>query len=338
MQYTKLVLELVAVGLLVVGCGGGGGSSGGATGGGASTSLTGNTKWGQVPTAAIKITPTNSQSVVSGASTSMNGLNSTQKGATIKAVGTANNSAVSIVQREVQRMQNTKFQALPVAGVGATPTTTPCLTSGTYTSSFTDKNGNGTFDAGDAYSISFAACNDGMGTTQSGSLSMSITTMPSATSQNFAATLTFTDLKTDTPAIAPAPAITEIIDGDLSMSMVTAASGNTTMTISGKLLAMNSTIDGTFQMADYNLTATVTPAGASSETITMTTAGTGMKGSVTMTTPTPVSATGGTLRLTGAGGSYVELSSADGINCNQTISDGTTTTGPTAGTCASFGL
>lgn len=328
MQHTKLVLVLATAGVLVVGCGGGGGGTTGGTTGG--SSLNGNTKYGAVPTAAIKITPTNATSVVGGAGKSMNGLNSTQSGATIKAVGAANNSAVSIVQREVRRMQNTKFKSLPV-GVVMTPTTA-CPGGGTFQSDYTDKNGNGIFDAGDAYTISFAACNDGLGTVQTGAISMSITTMPSASSQNFAATLTFTDLQSVTAVD------TTKIDGDLSMSSTTTAGGSMTMTISGKLLAMNSTIDGTFQMADYNLTMTMDPAGASSQTITMTVAGTGMNGSVKLTTPTPLTMTTGSIRVTGASGSYAEVSSVDGINCQLTVFDGATTTGPTAGTCASFGL
>lgn len=343
MKHTKLVLALAAAGVLVVGCGGGGSSSSAPAGGGtATTSLTGSTKYGAVPTAAIKITATNAPSVVSGANTSMNGLNNLSSAATIKAAGASKNSAVSIAQREVMRMQNTQFKSLPIGVVGTNPTTTPCTgpTGGTYTSSFKDKNGNGTFDAGDAYSISFNACDDGQGTVQTGVLSMSITTLPSATSQNFAATLSFADLKSVTAATATTAADTTNIDGDLSMSSITAASGSTTMTISGKLLAMNSTLDGVFQMADYSLAMTNSPAGAFSIDITMTTAGTVMNGSVTLTTPTPLTGgTGGSMRITGAGGSYVQVSAADatGTNCNLTVFDGTTTTNTTP-TCASLSI
>jgi len=336
MKQTKLVLALAAAGMLVVGCGGGSSSTaGGGGGGGSTTTLSGTTKYGAVPTAAIKITPTNANTVTSSGTTAMNGLSSSGNAmSNVKATAQASNSAASIALREIQRARGMKFQAVPVGALGTTPTTTPCTT-GSYTSSFTDKNANSAFDAGDSFSITFNTCTDGAGGSQNGGMSLSVSAMAG---QDVTATITFTDLQ------SVSAGVTSALDGDITLA--TTGSG-ASASISGKRLSMNHVsavadplVDGIFEMVNYSFSMTnMNSPTTSSTTITMTTASTAAGGSITLTTPVPLTDTAGSFRFTGASGSYVELSSVDGgINCNQTIFDGTTTTGPTTGTCASFGL
>lgn len=315
MKHTKLVLALAAAGVLVVGCGGSSSSST-AGGGTTTTSLTGSTKFGAVPTAAIKITPTTATGVVQGSSTSLGSMKGSSKAISVKAL-VADNSISAIVQREVLSIQGTKFKALPVGVMGTPSTNVPCVAAGTYTTSYTLQNA-GAITKGDNYAISYAGCDDGGGTVQTGALTMVFNTSMTSATTDFSVSVKFTDLQ------SVSVADTTIIDGDISMSKIGA-----TTTLWGKLLAMSSTVDGIFQMADFNMSS------GTSTNVTMTIAGTGMNGSVTMTTPTASS-----VRFTGASGTYVELTdnaANPNIDCDMTVFDGSNTT-KTTQTWASLGF
>ena len=349
MKTTRYIIASTAVALLVSGCGGSSSSSSSSAGGGPT--------YGAVPTAAVQINSLNATQVSKNAYGSVNTMNSASStGSTgTKAAGTPISQArakglANFASNEILGLYGTKFPVVPVGAAGAgTPVT--CAGGGTRTSALTtDKNGNGVFDVTDTVTVTYASCNDGAGTVETGAMAFTLNTLsatPAAapTLINFSATITFNRLKTVTAAE------TTDVTGDMTLSFTqdstNAAAPFITMAVSGNSFDSQSSVSGVEQMTNYNLSFTLNLNGTTgaltsmSMSIGMTTAMAGATptspaGVVTITTPTAFTIdavtgalTAGSIRFTSAGtganGSYVEIAPVIGsaTQCNVTVNDPT---------------
>lgn len=340
MNNLQLVLTTSAVILMAAGCGGGGGSSTPPPSGGGG---------GTIPTAAVKITPSNATTV---STTSMSSVNSLSSGSSVGAKGisptgvvatgasTRNSTGLAdIAVREIKSIYGSKLTTVPFGAIPAQ--TVNCVGGGTRT--WTATVAGTSFGIGDTATVAYSNCKDATGTTDNGIMSFTLNSMtqtPATGAMSFSATVRFNQFSSASTNTAVG---TVSMTGDMTLTLNSDPAVNPvvlTMSISGTSFDMTSTVDGIFQMTNYNFTIDAT---AGSMNITMTTASVGLKGMVTITTPTPLTATSGSIRFTSAGvgsnGSYVEISPADvtGTYCTQKIFDGTNTTTTTPNpTCASI--
>lgn len=338
----KIYLALVSLGavMLAAGCGGGGG-------GGGSVSSSGTT----IPTAAVQITTSNATTVASGAmnpSQSMVTTGSGQAGA-VGVVAQTSGRSRSVLDISLAEFNRARSLKLTAAVAGAVQSQTLYCngsnnTSGNFVISVNDTNNDQVLNAGDNFSFTFNNCVlptttvNGVtvnGSTTNGSLTYVITALSGTfagtgtpqTPLTAAFTLTFGNF-TSTDNVTGQ---TESINGDISFS--TSDNGtNTTVTLSGASLGMDSSVNGAFLMTSYNFSFTganaVTLTSPYSFSVTMTIASVVANGSVTITTPLPFTGVGiadptaGVMVVTGANNSTLTLTAnADGIHVGMVVDE-----------------
>jgi hypothetical protein len=326
MKKTHLAFVSLCAAMLVTGCGGGGSSS--SSGGGTTT----------IPTAAIQITQTNAPAVAQGAMTPAQ--NTAQQAGTLAGtVGVvAQTSAQSRSILDISLAKFAQIRALQPAPAGAVgvisgfPINQPCSSGGTMSMDINDVNNNSTIDSGDILSMSFSNCNDGT-TTENGSMTFAMTTlnglMGGTGTPSVPLTATFTLTFNTFSTKINLTGQTEAINGDMTFS--TSDDGtNTTGTMSGTSVRMDSSVDGSFQMTNYNFSFTdadvPTASTPYSFSVTMTTASTVAGGQVTVTTPTAFSGVGygnptqGVMVITGANGSTLTITAdLDGTTVHMVV-------------------
>lgn len=320
---------------LVAGCGGG------------SDATTGTTT---IPTAAVQITPTNAPSVAKGAVTPAQGMAKTGSGmaGVVGVVAQTSGRSRSVLDISLAKFAQVRgLQLAPAAGVAGViagfPITVPCATSGTMSMDIQDGGISGTVGVGDVFVMSFSNCSDGI-STENGSMAFAITglnggvmggTGTPTTPLTASFTLTFNNFSSRDIASN----LTDAINGDISFS-TTDDGTNTTGTMSGTSLRMDSSVDGAFLMTNYNFTfmeANVPTATTPySFRVNMTIASTVANGSVTVTTPVTFAGQGvddptaGQMLITGANGSTLTLTaSPDGVTVQMVVDeDGAGATAP----------
>ncbi len=323
-------LAIISLGFVVfiAGCGGGGGGGGGSAGG------------TNIPTAAVQITQANAKVVAAGAMTPSQSMVTTGSGqagvvgVVVQASGHTR-SVLDISLAEFNRARSLKFS--PVAAGAIQSQSFQCTTSGNFVISANDANNDQVLNAGDSFSITFNNCVlptttvNGVtvnGSTTNGSLTFAITALSGTlagtgtpqTPLTAAFTLTFNNF-TSTDNVTSR---TESIHGDISFSTLDNGT-NTTGTMLGASLRMDSSVDGAFLLTNYNFSFTeanfVTTTSPYSFSVGMTIASTIANGSVTITTPLPFTGVGianptaGVMVITGANNSTLTLTAnADGIH------------------------
>ena len=337
MKRIHLALASLGAVMFIAGCGGGE----------YSTTSSGTT----IPTAAVQITPTNAPSVAKGAVTpaqSMVKSGGGQAGVVGVVAQTSGRSrtVLDISLAEFNRARGLKFSPA-VAGAIASFSLN-CTTSGTVTVSFQDTDNSTTLTVGDVLTMAFNNCVEPTtatenGSTTNGSMTFAITSANGPLDLGAAAgtpgapfnasfTLTFSYFTSKDNVTN----LTDAIIGDFSFS--TSDDGtNTTGTMSGTSLRMDSSVDGAFLMTYYsisfteaNVPSTTTPYSFS---VNMTIASTVAYGSVTVTTPTPFTGQGngdptaGVMVITGAknGTNNTTLTltaNIDGIHVGMVVDDG----------------
>lgn len=325
---------------LVAGCGGGGYS--------ATSSTT------TIPTAAVQITPANAPAVAKGAATPAQDMVKTGSGqaGVVGVVAQASGRARSIRDISLAEFNRARGLKLPPVVAGAIASLNlPCATSGTVTVSFQDTDNSTTFTVGDALTMAFNSCVEPTtatenGSTTNGSVTFAITdangplelgaatgTPGAPFTASFTLTFAYFSSRDDVTSL------TDSINGDINFS-TTDDGTNTTGTMSGTSLRMDSSVDGAFLMTNYNFTfmeANVPTATTPySFRVNMTIASTVANGSVTVTTPVTFAGQGvddptaGQMLITGANGSTLTLTaSPDGVTVQMVVDeDGAGATAP----------
>ncbi len=314
-KHTKLIMAAVSLSVVLVlsGCGGGGG--GGTTGG---------TK---IPTAAVKITATNAESVASSALSSAEGMTKTSElagvvGVMVQSSGSSS-SVLDISLAKFAQIRGMKLDsATGVVGAVAGSTIRLNCANGEETTAitnivtmtFTDKNGNGEPDAGDTVTMSFKNCNNG-DTTENGSMSITITSFDTSGNLNAAFKVTFNKFSSKDNATNE----TVTIHGDTTLTMT---DNGTTMAVvmTGTSLTMTSSVDGAFRMTNYNIIFSEATNGSYSISANMTLASKLVGGSVIIVTTTPFTGSGdgnptaGVMVITGAGNSTMTITARSNGN------------------------
>lgn len=288
---------------LVAGCGGGGYS--------ATSSTT------TIPTAAVQITPANAPAVAKGAATPAQDMVKTGSGqaGVVGVVAQASGRARSIRDISLAEFNRARGLKLPPVVAGAIASLNlPCATSGTVTVSFQDTDNSTTFTVGDIMTMAFNNCVEpdpvtGNLSTSNGSASFAITSASGAlgmgiTPFSAAFTLTFSNFTSRDNA-----GLTDSINGDIGFD-ISDDGTNTTGTMSGTSLRMDSSADGAFLMTYYSISFTEanvpTATTPYSFRVNMTIASTVANGSVTVTTPVTFAGQGvddptaGQMLITGA--------------------------------------
>lgn len=333
MKRIHLALASSCVVLLVAGCGGGDGYS--ATSSGTT-----------IPTAAVQITPTNAPAVAKGAATPAQGMAKMGSGqaGVVGVVAQTSGRSRSVLDISLAKFAQVRGMHLaPAAGVVGVITgfpmnnlscsPSPGVGGGTMSMDIQDGGIAGTVGAGDVFVMSFSNCSDGI-STENGSLAFAITglnggamggTGTPTTPLNASFTLTFNNFTSKDIATN----LTDAINGDISFS--TSDDGtNTTGTMSGTSLRMDSSADGAFLLTYYsisfteaNVPTTTTPYSFS---VSMTIASTVANGSVTVATTTPFTGQGdgdpsaGVMVITGANGSTLTLTALpDGVHVQMVV-------------------
>lgn len=225
-----------------------------------------------------------------------------------------------------------------VAGV-IRSATVPCTTSGTVTGSLQDTNNNNSFDVGEILTLAFHNCVEpdpvtGNNSTTNGRATFAITqligTKPAASpSTPFTAAfkLTFSNFTSRDNVTN----LTDSINGDIGFS--TSNDGtNTTGTMSGASLRLDSSVDGAFLMTGYDFSFTAanapTPFTPYSFSVNMTVASVVANGSVTITTPIAFTGAGiadptaGVMLITGANNSTLTVTAnADGSHVGMVVDE-----------------
>jgi hypothetical protein len=323
--------------LLFAGCGGGGSNSGGGV---------------TVPTAAVQITSSNANAVVTGTSGSSQIMvashtatapSTVPVGLVVKSSGSIR-SVLDISLAEFARSRDL-VSRLPSVVTGASSSNTyQCKTagsstgSGTFSVNYIDAAPVGTYGAGDTLTLSYNNCMfsgttatfNGSGTFAIGSLSTSA----------YSFTLTYVNYS----IVDSTGSLNETINGDLTLS----ANNSGTVwaySVFGTSLEMNLSYSGTTNhFKVWAPTGSITnkydisyldqySAGTYDYAVNMSVATTGMGGSVSIVTQPDFTGTGtgnptaGSMKATGANGSYVTITAnADGLHADVTVFDGTNTT------------
>ena len=343
MKRIHLALASSCVVLLVAGCGGGDGYS--ATSSGTT-----------IPTAAVQITPTNAPAVAKGAATPAQGMAKTGGGmagvvGVVAQTSGRSRSVLDISLAEFNRARGLRF--FPVVAGAIASFSLNCTTSGTVTVSFQDTDNSTTFTVGDVLTMAFNNCMEPTtatenGSTTNGSMAFAITSangpleLGAATgtalnpfSAEFTLTFSYFTSKDNVTNL------TDSINGDISF-MTSDNGTNTTGTMSGTSLRMDSSADGAFLMTYYsisfteaNVPTTTTPYSFS---VNMTIASTVANGSVTVATTTPFTGQGdgdptaGVMVITGANNSTLTLTALpDGITVQMVVDEDGAGTTPQVG-------
>lgn len=332
MKRIHLALASLGVVLLVAGCGGGDdGTSSGTT----------------IPTAAVQITPANAPAVAKGAVTPAQGMAKTGSGmaGVVGIVARTTGRSRSVLDISLAKFAQVRgMQLAPAAGVvgviAGLPMTFPCSPSqgiggGTMTVDMQDHGMMGTVDAGDVFVMSLINCNDGI-STENGSLAFAITGLNGGAMGGTGApgaplTASFTLTFSNFTSKDNASNLTDSINGDISFT--TSDDGtNTTGTMFGTSLRMDSSVDGAFLMTSYNFSFTEanvpTLSTPFSFSVTMNIASVVANGSVTIATPTPFTGhgsgdpTAGVMVITGANNSTLTLTALpDGLTVQMVVDD-----------------
>ncbi|OGS95222.1 MAG: hypothetical protein A3G79_00885 [Gallionellales bacterium RIFCSPLOWO2_12_FULL_57_18] len=327
MERIHLALASSCVALLVAGCGGGDGYS--ATSSGTT-----------IPTAAVQITPTNAPAVAKGAVTPAQGMVKTGSGqagvvGVVAQASGRSRTVLDISLTEFNRARGLKFP--PVVAGAVASFSLNCTTSGTVSVSFQDTNSIGTFDVGDIMTMAFNNCVEpdpvtGNLSTSNGSAIFAITSASGAlgmgiTPFSAAFTLTFSNFTSRDNATG----LTDSINGDIGF-VISDDGTNTTGTMSGTSLRMDSSADGAFLMTYYSISFTEanvpTTATPYSFSVNMTIASTVANGSVTVATTTPFTGQGdgdptaGVMVITGANNSTLTLTALpDGVHVQMVVDE-----------------
>lgn len=325
MKHLRLTLVASSLALLAAGCGGGS-SGGSSTGGG-------------TPAATVAITAANAQTVAAKSYSATQQIGAaTQVGSTVRAAGQVSSMAdVALAQ-----FNRIKGKQLPATVAGAIANATwNCTVSGTISESYADNNGNGVFDVGDVATMTFNSCVDTAGVTETGGMSMSISRMVPPTSgavpqvTDMGVTVNFINFQ------SASTAATLNVNGDMSLGMVmsldsvTPANNSLSFSISGNSFSSTTTVGtviDTFAMTGYSmgLTENLTTFKTSNFTINLAADNASLGGVILISTPTPLDDTNsptmnpnvGVMRITGANGSYVELTAkANGVNIGVVVDD-----------------
>jgi hypothetical protein len=314
MRTTKFFLAAL-FSVAIASCGGGGGSS--------STV--------NIPTAAVKITTSNAAAVAKASITPTQGVVNTGSGqaGVVGVVTQASGHSLSVLDISLAEFNRARSLKFSPAVAGVIPSVTLyCTTSGTVTGSVQDLDSSGTFTVGDILTMTFHNCVEptvsGGSNTTNGIATFSITAASNTLGQNItpfsaAFTLTFSNFTSKDNVTN----IIDTINGDISFSTNNDGT-NTTGMMSGASLRMDSSVDGSFLLTNYNFSFTeatvVTLTSPYSYSVNMTVASTVANGSVTITTTTPFTGVGvsdptaGVMVITGANNSTLTLTSnADGI-------------------------
>jgi hypothetical protein len=284
-----------AAALVVAGCGGGGGGSAGNSGATPTVNIT------QQNAQQLAATSLDSSIVVYDSAGAADGVTSKASAVSGSTRRFSLTGFTRMMLDEVTSQQGGDFSGKAAAKTGV-------CTTGTVDVTHNDLNGDGQPSAGDGFTAAFTSC-DVEGTVMNGSMSITINSF-SQSSGSMSASISMNNLT------ASESGDTISMNGSYSFTMTITASPltmNLSISCSSLTVAVNST---STTLSGFSLTAS-----ANAATFTMSMSGTiesaALGGTVTFSTPSPLTAstmsgdgtpTGGTFKVTGAGGTSVTVS------------------------------